>query len=259
MLYEKALIQRKFLESQILSLQSQLKQFPKGKIFCSKNGNYYKWYVTDGNRQTYLPKGKRRLAEKLAAKKYISLLMDDLLQEKKAIDFYLRHHNCAVGRAEQMLLDSTEYRELLSPYFKPLSQELFDWTKEPFQSNQKYPEQLIHKTLSGNFVRSKSEVLIDMALYKHKIPFRYEAPLQLGDTLFYPDFTIRHPETGNFFYWEHFGLADDYSYRQNMLSKLKRYTSHGIFPSIQLITTYETKEVPLSAEMVEKIVDYYFL
>lgn len=259
MLYEKALTERKSLESQILSLQSQLKQLPKGNIFCSKNGKYYKWYLTNGSGQTYLPKKKRRLAEKLAAKKYISLLLEELLHEKKAIDFYLRHHNSMVSRSEQMLLYSPEYKELLTPYFKPFSQELSAWSKEPFQANQKYPEQLVHKTLSGNLVRSKSEVMIDMFLYKHKIPFRYEAPLQLGDTLFYPDFTIRHPETGKFFYWEHFGLVDDYSYCQNMLSKLKYYTSHGIFPSIQLITTYETKDVPLSAEMVEKIVSYYFL
>lgn len=259
MLYEKALAERKSLESQILSLQAKLKQYPKGNIFCCKNGKYFKWYLTDNGKQTYLPKKKRKFAEQLAAKKYISHLIDDLLREKKAIDFYLRHHNSTVSRSEQMLLNSPEYKELLSPYFKPLSQELSDWSTQPFQTNPKYPEQLIHKTLSGNFVRSKSEVMIDMFLYKYKIPFRYEAPLQLGDTLFYPDFTIRHPETGKFFYWEHFGLVDDYTYCQNMISKLKSYTSHGIFPSIQLITTYETKDVPLSAEMVEKIVEYYFM
>ena len=74
-----------------------------------------------------------------------------------------------------------------------------------------------------------------------------------------PDFTIRHPETGIIFYWEHFGLADDSEYCRSMNSKLALYTAHGIIPTINLITTYETKDVPLSLEMVEKIVEYYFL
>ena len=76
---------------------------------------------------------------------------------------------------------------------------------------------------------------------------------------FYPDFTIRHPKTGEIIYWEHFGLMDDPSYYQKTFSKLQLYASYGIIPSINLITTYETQEHPLSADIVEKIVKHYFL
>lgn len=72
-------------------------------------------------------------------------------------------------------------------------------------------------------------------------------------------FTIRHPKTGEVFYWEHFGLMDNPTYSKNAYSKLQLYTNHGIIPSIQLITTYETKEHPLTAETIEKIVENYFL
>lgn len=98
-----------------------------------------------------------------------------------------------------------------------------------------------------------------MFLYTNKIPFRYECALQLGESVIFPDFTIRHPETGNLYYWEHFGLMDDLSYSRNSCAKLQLYTSHGIIPSIHLITTYETKDSPLSSEIVEKIVSHYFL
>lgn len=111
---------------------------------------------------------------------------------------------------------------------------------------------------SGNLVRSKSEALIDMALYIHKIPFRYECALNLGGITLYPDFTLRHPQTGEFFYWEHFGLMDDESYSQNTCSKLQLYTSCDIIPGVHLITTYETKEFPLSTKTIEKTIDYYF-
>ena len=44
----------------------------------------------------------------------------------------------------------------------------------------------------------------------------------------YPDFTIRHPMTGETFYWEHFGIMDDSQYCNNALSKLQRYVMKTI-------------------------------
>ena len=90
------------------------------------------------------------------------------------------------------------------------------------------------------FLCSKSEALIDMALFSHLIPFRYECELSLGTHILYPDFTIRHPKTDDIYYWEHFGLMDNPSYCQNVSFKLQQYSLNGIIPSIQLITTYET-------------------
>ena len=42
-----------------------------------------------------------------------------------------------------------------------------------------HPEHLICKSISGNMVRSKSEMMIDMLLFQHRIPFRYECALVL--------------------------------------------------------------------------------
>lgn len=136
--------------------------------------------------------------------------------------------------------------------------ELKDWQKLPYQTNPTHPEQLCIKACSGNVVRSKSEAFIDMALFQNRIPFRYECALQLGKITIYPDFTIRHPKNGSFYYWEHFGLMDDADYCQNAMQKLNLYSKNGIVPSINLITTYETKEHPLSPEIVEKTIELYF-
>lgn len=75
----------------------------------------------------------------------------------------------------------------------------------------------------------------------------------------YPDFTIRHPITGEMVYWEHFGLMDEEAYRNSVYKKLKLYCDNGIIPSINLITTYETKQHPLDANHVEAIIKEYFL
>lgn len=246
------------LENEITSIQAQLKTFPSGKLICTHNKNYLKWFHSDGHTQTYIPKKKRAYAEQLAIKKYLSATLDDLLHEKRAIDFYLRHHNTS-SKAGQLLSDASGLQELLNPYFKPLSDELSSWMNSPFETNPSYSDQLLHKTISGNQVRSKSEVLIDMSLHVHQIPFRYECALSLGNITLYPDFTIRHPHTGEYYYWEHFGLMDDETYCQNACSKLHLYSSHGIIPTIQLLTTYETKDNPLSSEVIEKTIEHYFL
>lgn len=250
-------LEKQRLEEQIDLIELQLKQFPEGKLICKKNANRYKWYCSKDGKQIYIPKTKRKLAEDLAAKKYLMHLHEDLVHEKNAIEFYIRHHE--EGKAEEMLMQMPEYQELLTPHFKVLSEELYEWQKSPYNHSLKYPEQLKHKTTSGNIVRSKSEVLIDMALYKNKIPFRYEAPLYLGDEMFYPDFTIRHPKTGKEFYWEHFGKMDDPKYANNAASKIRFYINHGIVPGGQLITTYETLERPLSLECVENVIKEIFL
>lgn len=259
MMYEKMLKESQRLEMQIKDLQLQLNTFPEGKLISTTNTRGTKWYRSDGHKPIYLPKKERALAEQLAHKKYLSLQLKNLLHEKNAIDFYLRHHDSNAYQAEQSFVNSYEYKDLLSPIFKPLSQELQNWINAPYEKNTKHPENLIHKTHSGNKVRSKSEALIDMFLHKNKIPFRYECALHLNEMVLFPDFTIRHPETGNMYYWEHFGMMDNPEYAKNASSKIQHYISNGIIPTIQLITTYETKENPLNPETVEKIVEHYFM
>ena len=122
-----------------------------------------------------------------------------------------------------------------------------------------HPEQLSHLSISGHILRSKSEVIIDTALFSNRIPFRYECALSLGFKTFFPDFTIRHPKTKDFFYWEHFGMMDSPAYSQNAFNKLQLYNAHGIIPTINLITTYETKDQPLNSQYVQHLIEHYFL
>lgn len=236
-------------------MQAQLKSLPDGQLFCNKNGNRYKWFHSIENKRKYITKKDRSLAEQLAIKKYLSLQLDDCLHEKTAIDFYLRHH--VPAKAEQLLTRNSEYQKLLSPHFKPLSQELEEWNNSTFKQCPKYPENKIHKAPSGNYVRSKSEVLIDMLLYTNHIPFRYECELQLGDTTIYPDFTVRNPRTGRLYYWEHFGQMDNPDYAWKTSKKLNTYISNNILPDVDLITTYETKDHPLTINKLDNILLEY--
>lgn len=259
MLYDQMITEREKIEKQLLILEAKIKQCPPGKLLCSRNGKHYKWYQSDGHVHNYIPKKERHLAEQLAIKKYLCCQHQDLINEKNAIDAYLAELPAASQTSLQLLTEESEYQRLLAPYFKPVSQELTAWMNASYEQNPKYPENKIHKTPSGHLVRSKSEALIAMALYMHNIPFRYECALILNDVTMYPDFTIRHPRTGETYYWEHFGLMDNASYSQNAFTKMQIYTTNGIIPSIHLITTYENKQYPINAESIHAMIEKYFL
>ncbi len=259
MYYQKMLAKQQKLDEKIRELQKQLNQFPPGSLICTKNGKHFKWFHLLSNKRTYIPKSQREFATQLALKKLLSLQLKNARNEKKAVDAYLKYRRPQTDCADLYLQTHPEFQNLLSSYYKPISQELLEWENEPFERNTKNSEHLIHKTLSGNMVRSKSESLIDTILHINQIPFRYECALNLNETTLFPDFTIRHPVTGKIYYWEHFGLMDDPVYSHNAYSKLQLYTNHGIVPSFNLITTFETQEHPLTSDTIEKIVHDYFL
>ncbi len=257
MIYKHILSKYENIISEINKINLQLKTFPKERLLCNPNGPYVQWHTTDGHTIKYLSKKKRALAEQLAYKEYLTCKLQDLEKEQTALNFYLRHHPKTPSKVENLLSD-TGYQELLAPHFTPQDQSLYEWMNSPYEKNCQYPEQLTIKTASNTYVRSKSEAMIHMYLHTQQIPFRYECALQLGSITIYPDFTIRHPYTGETYYWEHFGLMDDSKYSQNAFSKQHLYASHGIIPTLQLITTYETQENPLNPDLIEKTIALYF-
>lgn len=245
------------IEEEIIELQRQINLLPDGKLICVKNGKYDKWYHRRENYLAYIAKADRNLAEQLAVKEYLSCRIRDLKTEQSALNSYLDHFNPQNSHTNQ-LLSKPAYQKLLTGYFEPLSQELYAWSKEPYECNRKYPENLIHKSVSGNILRSKSEAMIDMLLYQAKIPYRYECEIKLNGTAVYPDFTIRHPKNGKVYYWEHFGMMDVPLYAQNCLKKMQIYLENGIIPNLDLITTFETRDRPLTPQQVQEQINRYF-
>lgn len=258
MLYQELHKEKHRIEHNLALIQASLKSYPDENFFYTKNGKYQKWYQTDGKNQTYIHKDDAQLAQQLVAKKYLTCLYEDLSYEHKGIMRHLKHHNSHPGKVEKFLSDSVN-RHLLSDTLYPKSANFDEWMNLPYEHNPWYPEQLKIDTNAGFKVRSKSEALIVSVLTMYNIPFRYECALQLGNLTIYPDFTIPHPHTHEILYYEHFGKMDEPNYRQKACSKLKTYISHGIIPSIHLLTTFETLEHPLSIRDVEELIKKHFL
>lgn len=259
MTYKKIAREQEKLQQQISSLQNQLADYPEGKLICCHHNSHFKYYLSNGHTKEYIPKSNQQLAQKLAEKKYISNTLKHLTIQKKALDSYLKHYHQNMQEQNKLLNELPGYSKLLRSCFSPSSPELQEWMDSPYEHNPRHPENLIHKTSSGNLVRSKSEAMIAHFLYTHKIPFRYECALYLNGLVLYPDFTILHPDTGDLYYWEHFGMMDNPVYCKNMATKLHTYSQNSILPSINLILTCETQNEPLASETVIKTIEHYFL
>ncbi len=106
----------------------------------------------------------------------------------------------------------------------------------------------IHEGLSGDMLRSKSEVIIANLLHERRISFRYEEPLFAGDgTLKLPDFTLTL--AGQTFYWEHLGRLDLTKYATQWEEKRAWYDDW--FPGQLLIT----EEGPSLSKTAAAVID----
>ncbi|WP_158596097.1 ATP-dependent DNA helicase [Oleomonas cavernae] len=107
-----------------------------------------------------------------------------------------------------------------------------------------YESGKIHEALTGDMLRSKSEVIIANLLHERGIPFRYEQPLFAGDgTIKLPDFTVTI--AGRTFFWEHLGMLDQTNYAEDWAAKEAWYQRW--FPG-QLVTTKESGRLSRDAE-----------
>jgi exodeoxyribonuclease V alpha subunit len=96
------------------------------------------------------------------------------------------------------------------------------------------PEGLIHRTLDGTPVRSKSEVIVYDVLHSMGLSVQYEEPLKAGNgdpsDFRLPDFTVHHK--GQVWYWEHLGLLEKAKYREDWTDKIRWYEKNGYWPQV---------------------------
>jgi ATP-dependent exoDNAse (exonuclease V) alpha subunit len=98
-----------------------------------------------------------------------------------------------------------------------------------------YEEGRIHEALSGDMVRSKSELVIANLLHERDVPFSYEVLLRAPDgTMYLPDFTISWQ--GETWFWEHWGMMSSDSYQGHRERKIAWYNKHF---AGRLIETFE--------------------
>lgn len=131
---------------------------------------------------------------------------------------------------------------------------LFEYSVRDDKISIPYVEGLIHKTLSKDIVRSKSEVIIADALFNEGIPFEYEKLLEENGRRCIPDFTFADA-SGDPIIWEHLGLLDNPSYKASWEKKLEFYNSIGYYEGQNLFTTRDHEGGSIDSNEIKEVVD----
>lgn len=139
-----------------------------------------------------------------------------------------------------------------------------------------YASQLIHRTKSGELMRSKSEVIVANVLDDLDLTWEYEGKLpnpSNPDDYRLPDFTIGHQ--GGIFYWEHLGLLNVPSYRESWRRKRRWYEETmglpvvgpggsdegGVEPGTSpiVITSRDSEDGGIDQTNLQRLADKYIL
>lgn len=129
--------------------------------------------------------------------------------------------------------DFSDYKKYILDEYSETGKRFTDLFYQPnikiFKSNQ-YDSNYIQISENGEFMISKSEVIIADKLKHYKIQYAYEMPLkdETGLTI-HPDFTIEDFDSGITYYWEHLGMLTVDSYRSKWNRKKDFYEKNGIY------------------------------
>ena len=199
---------------------------PGEKIYIKKLGKYYRLYSRIKSESGKYHDNYISLKSK-RAKDYINSIYAQrtiplLRAEIKALEDFQQHYH---PEKKFGTLDKfpAEMRLMLNHPVKSSQEEAEEWANTSFYSNPYPVEGFEYVGKNGEHFRSKAEYIIANLLYELGIPFRYECEYAANGKTTYPDFTIMHPNTGELFYIEYFGLMDDPDYSQSALKKISLY------------------------------------
>lgn len=212
--------------------------------------------------RVYLAKVDQFKVTLLAQQSYDQKVLRSIRKEENALMACLEKYQKMAAPYENVYFTLDKDRQaLVTPIIPTAEQKVEAWLAEPYSSMSKYAESASYLTEQGEYVRSKSELMIADRLYHAGIPYKYECPLELHTESgprgkkFYPDFTIYLPEQGKELYWEHFGLMSDADYLAHAISKLSFYQRVGLLQSGQLILTFEAQSTNLDPKEITEIIE----
>ncbi|MEI6131258.1 MAG: hypothetical protein WCQ41_00345 [Bacillota bacterium] len=246
------------LSGQLLKkFKKEMENMPAGGI-SRKNikGNYYFYHncrdSLGNNHQKYLGKNEMELAEKLRRKAFLKKCMPILFSNIKMMEkFLLKYRPFFASDIIKGLVVPFESQKYYAPSLKA---KIKAWINEPYERLEMKTDSLIHTSVGGIKMRSKSETIIADILEQNGIPYRYEAKLILGGKTYYPDFTIIKPRDGEILYWEHFGMMNDQNYAKRAENKLDVFSSFGLIPWQNCINTYDDINGSFNSSIVFNVI-----
>lgn len=234
------------------------------KIYRNKSGIYFGQQVFDpkANRwkAVYINKRNLSLAKALAHKLYYGQVKNVLQNNLKVLrQLQIVYHPKELEDGYSLLPE--EIQMLVVPLQETSKMRIQKWNNEVYEPNPIMPEHLRYETEQGEYVRSKSEMIIANLLYQHRdtLLYKYERPLQVFSggrvKVIYPDFTILNIATGKTTYLEHAGLMDDAKYANDYVRKFNTYMENDLLPGRDVLFTHESQMNPLELKILKKTIE----
>ena len=252
------------------------------------------FYRTKDGKQVYLNHTNEKLIRKLASDYYERKMKAIALREKKQIDSCI-----AILEKDKEISDVDNTSKLIPEAvmeFAVLSELTAEGYARKWQNSNnvvkkrrshKQDDYHKYKTLRGEYVGSKSEVIIADRLFVQGIPYHYEIAFTpeaiidksrpvidetgrlLGyeaigfgpdspDTL-HPDFYVLNKRTRKAYFWEHLGKMDDPEYCRKNFNRFMRILDAGYVIGEDLLVTHEDSKNPLMTESIDRIIERYLL
>ena len=238
--------------------EKRLKKIPEGSVQVTGTEKKVMFYINQEGKRRYAREKDQKLVQKLCQKDYDQRILDKAQKELKELERLYKNYDIKAYESVYENLHPVR-QKLINPIWIPDDEYVKQWEAVPYTPKGFEPDYPEYYTDKGERVRSKSEILIANALKKHKIPYRFEYPLQLDSysPTIHPDFTVLNVRTRKEYLWEHMGKMDKEGYRDYALNRIIDYEKHGIFPGDKLILTHETLNNPLNSKIIEKNILHY--
>ena len=226
-----------------------------------KNGkvSYYQYFDSNTPRK-YLNKAQAPLIAALAQKRYDLEVYRAIRARKAVMDQCITKLSQAQAKFDIPKIYENFPQEL-KPLIKPI--QTYDeayarsWQAKKHEKLN-YAKKVTFKTKRGEYVRSKSELIIADKLFAAGIPYHYEAALEVNNQIIsYPDFLVLNTRIKRQYYWEHFGRMGEEDYLEKTLSKIERYARKGFVQGVNFIATFESNKHPLNTEHLDRIIKAY--
>ena len=223
-----------------------------------KRGNKYYLKYEDGIR-TYLGNEKVDEVQELKLRKILFDISSKIKSNEPLILDFLNKYR---DPSPQVSIQS------LGPAYQSTKIDLFsfnkngsekNWGDQPYSRNEKHPEQLTQKTLKGDLVRSKSEVIIANTYLVKSAQYRYEEMTQVGNKLFAPDFKVFIPRLNKIKIHEHFGQMHEEKYRESAMWKMEYYIANGYRPYEDILFTFDDLDGNIDAQVLDLLITNFMM
>ncbi len=282
------------LFQQLGDIVEQIEHNTSRTIICKKCHGKTMLYLKDGNgKATYINGSMAENIPTLARDRYhneiVKVAKREMSQLSRSLNI-LSDGNHGVADIDEVY---EKFPDILKPFISPHPLTSEEYARRWQESNVLVKRKSFHKkddyhrfkTIRGDYVGSKSEVMIaDRLLYKG-IPYHYEVAFipevivdkespvygEFGDIIGYetpgfdpfdmdtlhPDFYVLNKRTRKAYFWEHLGKLNDPDYCQTNLNRLIRMLDAGYTIGEDILITHENSMNPLKTESIDAIIEKY--